>query len=145
MKHDPNLHFFDEAAEREWQAQERALADERAGRVGSEAKRAYRLIARVASEPPSLQLPDDFARRTAQRVGRELQVDDSRFERTLLWLLGATLGLGGGAALAWFASAWLPAFGTTAAMLDRPGPWALAVCLGLSALAARWQRGAPHG
>ena len=145
MKHDPNTLFPDEAAEREWLAQERALADERADRVMVEPLRAYRLIARVASAPPSWQLPADFAQRTAQRAGSARRVDDSRFERNLLWALGALLGLGGGAALVWFAPVWLPVIGSTAAVLDRPGPWALAVCLGLSALASRWFGGTHHG
>ena len=146
MNHDPGAFLPGESARHEWQAQERALADERAGRAPADEPRlrAYRLIARAAGQPPTLQLPADFAQRAARAItaSQVARADDGRFERNLLLLLGALLGAGGGAVLVQFAPAWLPAFGTTATLLGSPWPWALAACLGLSALSARWQR---HG
>lgn len=151
MHHDqdaslPDASFADDRAEREWQAQERALADQRAGRATNEPQlHAYRLIARVASEPPSLQLPADFARRTAHAavadaLAQDARLNEDHLERNLLVVLIAAMGLGGIAVLLLFARTWLPAFGATAAVLGSPWPWALAVCLGLSGLSAHWQR-----
>lgn len=149
INHDRKAGFPDDPAEREWQAQERALADVRAGRDADEPqRRAYRLIARAASQPPSLQLPADFAQRTAHAIASRsvaaAGAGDSRFERNLLWLLTAAMGVAGGVGLLLFAPLWLPAFGLTAVVLGSPWPWALATCLALSALAGRWQPSTRH-
>jgi hypothetical protein len=146
MNPDPGASLSDDSAEREWRTQERALADERAGHPSADEPRlrAYRLIARVAGQPPSIALPPDFAQRTARAISECQRTDEGRFERNLLLLLAGLLGVAGGAALVQFAPAWLPAFSGTAALLDKPWPWALAACLGLSGLSGRWQRGARH-
>lgn len=147
MNHETNEPDSDDMAAREWQAQERALADERAGRPCADEPplRAYRLIARVAGEPPAIQLPADFAQRTARAVTQHAPVAqrapavDGRFEFNLLLLLGALLGAAGVVVLFLSASTWLPTFGATAPWLGSPWPWSCAVCLGLSGLYRRWQ------
>lgn len=141
MNHESNESRPDDLAVREWLAQERALADERAGRASADEPRlhAYRLIARAAGQPPAIQLPADFAQRTARAITQRAPVADGRFEFNLLLLLGALLGAAGVVVLFLSASTWLPAFGATAPWLGSPWPWACAVCMGLSGLYRRWQ------
>lgn len=91
--------------EREWQAQEQALRDERLGVAasGSDAPDAhYRAIARVLREPPAASLPPDFARQVAGLADTRapLARDATRFERIMLNLLGAALVVSGVAAIA---------------------------------------------
>jgi len=95
--------------EREWQAQEQALRDERLGVAasGSDAPDAhYRAIARVLREPPAESLPADFARQVAglAKAKAPLVRDATRFERIMLNVLGAALVLSGVAAIAMYGS-----------------------------------------
>lgn len=147
MSHDPRFPApNDDADAREWDAQERALADERAGRVaeaGDPALRTYRLMAHLLAQPLDEQLPPDFARRTAQRVERATAATrpvDARFERNLLVLLGAAMGLAGLAAVVLYGAAWLPSLdqGAAGALLSKPWLWALAACVALSGACDRW-------
>lgn len=150
MKHDsrsPDPHDVPDA--REWSAQERALAEERAGlglEAGDAQLRSYRLIARLLAQPPADELPTDFAWRTAQLVERSGAVPrpaDMRLERNLLALLVAALALAGVAALALYGAAWAPAFeqGAAGALLSKPWLWPLLACMGLSGLfERRWLR-----
>lgn len=90
--------------EREWQAQEQALRDERLGLAasGSDAPDAhYRAVARALREPPAASLPPDFARQVAglAKAQAPLARDATRFERTMLNLLGAALAMSGIVAL----------------------------------------------
>lgn len=93
--------------EREWQAQEQALRDERLGVAasGSDAPDAhYRAIARALREPPAESLPGDFARQVAglAKARAPLARDATRFERIMLNLLGAALVVSGVAAIAMY-------------------------------------------
>jgi hypothetical protein len=98
MKHDAEK-FFDSDLEAEWQRQERALAQERAGDAlaGAEepVQRAYRLIARAINAPALPELPADFAFRVARLVPACLpstRVSDAWFERGLPWLMTTLFG-----------------------------------------------------
>ncbi|MEI7035981.1 hypothetical protein [Fulvimonas yonginensis] len=130
----------------EWAAQERALAEERAGLppvAGEPRLRSYRLMARVLAQPPQEELPADFAWCTAQRAERAAAARrsaDARFERNLQLLLVLVFAATGSGALMAYAGAWLPSFdgGAVAGLLARPWLWALAACLGLSRLYDRW-------
>ena len=144
MNHDPRFPMSDDAPpEREWQAQERALADERAGvspAAGEPQLRSYRLIAHLLAQPPEAQLPPDFARRTARRVEQAVRPVDTRFERNLLVLLAVAMAFAGAFALLRYGAAWLPSLGQgpAGALAAKPWLWALAVCQGLSAWCDRW-------
>jgi hypothetical protein len=94
MSHDPRP-FDDAADEREWQAQERARAEERAGNAlgGDDPLVArYRLVARALSVPAHEMLGADFARETARRSESDRPAPRAAdavralapFERTLL-------------------------------------------------------------
>jgi hypothetical protein len=138
MNHEPP--FPSSVDENEWAAQERALADLRAGldpRGGDPRARSYRLLAQVLAQPPQAQLPPDFARRVAQRVQPSAgAADNGRLERWLFVVL-AVVGLG---SVAFYGTAWLPSLdqGATGALLARPWLWALAACLGLTRLSRHW-------
>jgi len=82
---------FDEREQREWQAQERALRAERAGKrsQGDPAVAQYRLIARALRDPPLDPIPSDFAVRTAARVAGA----QSLGEQVDVWLGRALLAL----------------------------------------------------
>lgn len=95
--------FDDEREQREWDAQERALREERSGTraAGDPAVAQYRLVARALREPSFPAVPHDFAARTAALVEREARVASERveiwLERGLVMLL-----LLAGAAAVWF-------------------------------------------
>jgi hypothetical protein len=76
----------DKLDEREWQAQERAVRAARLHLAGPDADPGYRRIANVLRQAPPVQLPADFARQLARRVGAATL--DLRLER---WLLRAVL------------------------------------------------------
>lgn len=138
MNHEPP--FPSSVDENEWAAQERALADVRAGlepHDGDARARSYRLLAHVLAQPPQAQLPPDFARRVAQRVQPPAAAaDNNRLDRWLFVVL-AVVGLG---SVVVYGAAWLPALdqGATGALLASPWLWALAACLGFSRLSRHW-------
>lgn len=138
-----------ERGKREWEAQERALGDERAalknaggrGRDGSGLEAAvaeYRLIARVLRNPPLAPLPSDFAARTAARV-RAARAANEGVE---IWLergLLALLLLGGAAALFVYSGDWLRELSFevpegAVAGIRSVASWSIAVaaCVGIS-------------
>jgi hypothetical protein len=134
----------------EWEAQERALREERQGAAaasGDARVAAYRLIARVLRDPPLAPPPEDFAARTAARVELAARILDDRVE---LWLQRALLGLlvlGGAAATVVYGGEWLRAVAVRMAERADLGAltgagWALAVaaCVGLSAAVERFAR-----
>ena len=94
-----NPHGQDHSSdEREWQAQERAMRDERrdaapASKNTSEAT--YRLIAQALSQPPTALLPIDFAEQVARLATKPTRAArTNRYpERYLLYALGAVLVL----------------------------------------------------
>ena len=159
MNHEHELPPFDDipfenpAQEREWQAQERALDAERRGldATADDARtRRYRLLARTLREPVPVALPADFAQRMAAQVTAmpsRQQAVEPRFESTLASALLVVLLLAGGAMLAYYGNAWLPAFRALLPTAGAPATgWLLALggCLGASWLLGLWQRHA-HG
>lgn len=99
----------DQPDEREWQAQEQALRDERLGIAasGSDAPDAhYRTIARALSEPPADALPADFARRVAGLATKQTAAagDATPFEKLMLNALGTLLVVSGLLAMAMYGS-----------------------------------------
>ena len=140
MNHDPRLPAPDE---QEWSAQERALAEERAGLPlgdGDASVRTYRLMAHLLAQPIEEQLPDGFARRVARQVAPAASPLDTRLERGLLGLLVAAMAVAGLVVVAIYGAGWLPALdqGVVGALLAKPWAWALAACLGLSRLSRHW-------
>jgi hypothetical protein len=142
MNHDPRFPLPDDDA-REWSAQERALAEERAGLAGELSDpqlRSYRLVAHALAQPLDEQLPPDFASRVARQAARAARPADSRLESSLLVLLAAAMALAALAAAFIYGTQWLPALdqGAVGRLLGSPWAWALAACLGLSRLSRSW-------
>jgi len=95
----------------EWQAQEQAVRDERAG-IPVDAHDArlaeYRLISRALRHPPLDPVPFDFARVVAARANAIADTDD-RVERLLLRLLLGGMAVAGGVVAAMYGAQWWPA------------------------------------
>ncbi|TWI05995.1 hypothetical protein IP90_00257 [Luteimonas cucumeris] len=130
--------------EREWQAQENALRDERLG-IGASGDdplvAGYRTVARALREAPEVALPADFARdvaRAAVAQGSSAHID-ARLEQILLRLLVVALVLSGTAALAFYGNQALLAIDA------RLTTWglALATCMALT-WAFDWLRRIRH-
>jgi hypothetical protein len=137
--------FDDERIEAEWQAQERALEQERRGApgdAGTPRERRYRALARVLAEPPLPGLPPDFAAvvaRQARALDAAQEAREQRFERRLmaaLWSLLAVAVVG----VAVF-------YGAELVAILRAGPAAspataswLCVLLGAIGMSCVWQR-----
>ena len=126
MNHDPRFPLPDDDA-REWAAQERALAEERAGLApaqGDPQLRSYRLVAHALAQPLDAQLPPDFARRVARQAARAARPADTRLERNLLVVLAATMALAALAATMMYGAEWLPSLdlGRSVCCWPNPGP-----------------------
>ena len=136
--HEENTH-----EEREWQAQERALHDERIGAApGDDPLLAhYRRVARVLRQPMPQALPDDFAARVAARARpRAAHAPlDLRIEQRLVRVLVAVLALSSAVAVAWYGQQWVQAI--TMLLPGAALNWTLALtaCVGLS-----WSFGLLH-
>ncbi len=129
--------------EREWQAQEHAMEQERRGvpldpadpRIGE-----YRLIARALRTPAMEPVPYDLAAQIVRRV-EAAQTLGERVEGWLLRILIAVLAVVAVGAVAIYGSGWVSAF---VALWPQPSPQAtgwtglLLGCLGLSLV---WQWG----
>ncbi len=133
--------FPNDDAEREWQAQERALRHERLGLdpTGDEdSVRRYRAVSRALSQPLDVALPADFARRVARLAEKPTLADapDSRFERTLTWVLGLGLGITIVVGLVLFGGNTVPLIDNakTLGLLTNQWLWALAACALVSAM-----------
>jgi hypothetical protein len=120
--------------DREWQAQERALQEERLHLASGDPRLApYRAIARALRQPLPHGLPADFARALAARLGRAPL--DTRVEQGLLRGLVTLFALSGAVVAAIYGQAWVPAI---LAVLPASSPnamhWLLAVgaCVGMS-------------
>ena len=142
MNHDPRFPLPDDDAH-EWSAQERALAEERAGLApeqGEPQLRSYRLVAHALAQPLDAQLPPDFARRVARQAAKAARPADTRLERDLLVLLAAAMALAALAVTVLYGAEWLPSLdlGAVGMVLGKPWVWALAACLGLSRLSRGW-------
>ncbi|MEH6418378.1 hypothetical protein [Pseudomonas sp. CGJS7] len=102
--------FDDRRIAREWDLQERAQRDERAGAPMSEADprlAQYRLLTRALRAPVMEPIPYGFAEQVARRVEAAAGASD-RVERYLQQLLLVALVVAG-AGMAWSGSAnWLP-------------------------------------
>jgi hypothetical protein len=140
MKHDTE-EFSDADLEAEWQRQELALAQERAGHApaGAEERvqRAYRLIARAVSEPELPQLPADFASQVAHLAPACLpstRAGDAWFERGLPWLMALLFG-GACALFLWLARDDTRPIRETLPIADGIVRWS--ALLGLSLIVAR--------
>ena len=127
--------------EREWQAQERALQQERQGLApGRDDPLAagYRPVMRVLREPIPDALPADFAQRVAERALRLAEhraALDLRLERNLMRGLVAALVLGGMFALAVYGGTlWRPLAASVAASSSPAAAWLLPAlaCVALS-------------
>lgn len=142
---DPILPFDDDACEREWLAQERAMRRERLrlDHLGDDARvLRYRMLARALRQPIAARPPADFARQVAALAGRaagESRTADSRLESGLMIALAIVFATAAIVVTVMYGHAWLTPL---AAVL--PGPaaarWLLALggCLGLSWLLGRW-------
>ncbi|HET6804054.1 MAG TPA: hypothetical protein VFH59_01250 [Frateuria sp.] len=141
MNHDPRFPLPDDDAG-EWAAQERALAEERAGLAPADDAplRSYRLIAHVLAQPLDAQLPPDFARGVARQVQPVARGSDTGLERGLLALLAAAMAVAALGALVVYGAGWLPALdqGPVGELLTQPWAWTLAVCLGLTRVSRGW-------
>lgn len=139
MNHDPRFPPRGDDAH-EWAAQERALAEERAGLApgqGDPRLRGYRLVAHALAQPLDAQLPPDFARRVARRAEQVAAAAEPRLERVLLAVLVAAMAVVALGAALLYGARWLPSLdpAPAGAWLSSPWAWALAACLGLSRLA----------
>ena len=138
-----NTHEENTHEEREWQAQERALHDERNGAApGDDPLQAhYRRVARALRRPLPHALPDDFAARVAARARRQAAhaPPDLRIEQRLVRVLVAVLALSAAVAVAWYGQQWLQAI--TVLLPGAALNWTLALtaCVGLS-----WSFGLLH-
>ena len=139
--------FPNDDAEREWQAQERALRHERLGLDPAEddaSVRGYRAISRALAEPPEFALPADFARRVARLAEKPTSADapGTRFERVLTWVLGVGMGITALAALTVYGGTALPSVENAmpVGLLTNQWLWALAICALVSAM-PQWLNG----
>ena len=132
-------------AEHEWQRQELALQQERAGlpAAGDAGTQVYRLLARGLAEPLAVDLAPDFARNIARQAERA-RLPDGRLEQQALWICLGLFALLAGYALFVQGADWLAQLRTLVPALDGGGArWALLALL--CAGAAYWPRSTlPH-
>ncbi|MEJ7746941.1 MAG: hypothetical protein WKF61_09355 [Luteimonas sp.] len=139
---------FDRLQELEWQAQERALREERerSGVPPTDSRIAeYRLIARALRQPLPDLLPADFARDLAARVGHVPL--DTRLERWLMRLLvGAMVMSGLATALIYGAGWWQAVVDSVPQTSATTVNWifAIAACMGGSWLFECMRQVAAH-
>ena len=129
--------------EHEWQAQERAMHDVRNGvaTAGNDALAArYRVVSQALRQPPMPAIPTDFAARVARQAATASAAADERFERVLVQVLVALLGLSAGVLSVLYGSQWLHAIGR--AVPSGSGSWMglLVACGGLHGVLERWRR-----
>jgi len=132
----------DEEIEREWQAQEYALAQERRDADPSTdvaGVQRYRLLARALREPPRDGLPNDFARRVARAAAAANSVNIG-FERRLMQCMIGVFALAAIGVTVSYGADWLPALTEGARIgrfLDQRWLLALLACIGVSIAAQR--------
>ena len=139
--------------EREWQAQERALHNERSGTdaAADDALVArYRAIARALRQPPPAALPSNFAYEVARLAAvqpRPAEVD-SVVEQWLMRALVGAMALAGAAAAVLYGGQWLQATGSLLAETGAVGVggWivTLAGCFAIT-LGVDWLRNGRRG
>lgn len=136
--------FHHPAAEREWQAQERAMHAARTGETAPDDARthAYRQIDAALRADEAIALPADFAERLAAKAGpvpTAATSPETGFEKQLTRLLLAALVIAGLVVAVLEGGSW---FHTDPAAWSVAGnPWVLALlaCLGASQ-GAEWLR-----
>jgi hypothetical protein len=153
-----------EHAKREWDAQERAVREERAGARQGDRTAArssphvgiYRLVVRALKQPPLDPIPTDFAALTAARIEAESGTADfveTWLERGLVVLL---IFVGAGAVLSYnaeFLSGYVESLRALLSAVPRVpqatdialppfGVWGLAIaaCVGFTWLFESWQK-----
>lgn len=103
----------DTALEREWQLQERALREERAGLAGAADPElaSYRRIAQALRRAPDERLPSNFAYVVADLAARGMRAArlDTRLEQGLVRALVAVMALGAVVVGVLFGRDWLAA------------------------------------
>lgn len=129
--------------EHEWQAQERAMQDVRnsVSTTGNDVLSArYRAVSLALRQPPMAAIPMDFAARVARQAGTMSAAADERFERVLVQVLLALLGLSAGVISVLYGSKWLHAI--SQAVPSGSGSWIglLVACGGLHWMLERWRR-----
>ena len=107
-----------DADAREWDLQERARGDVRAGLAGDAVPgdfAAYRRIAQALRTPPPDRLPSNFAFEVAQRAARlpDARPADLRLEQWLVRALVVALGVGALVVAALYGGSWLRALDGT--------------------------------
>jgi hypothetical protein len=135
MSHEPKLPR-DEAEEREWALQERAIHAERLSLDShdDEALMRYRVVARALRQTPQEALPDDFAKRVAAQA-KCRGMASMKLELCLsLVLLGALVG-GLVTLVMDYGASWTQFPQSVALLREWMTPWGLALvaCLILSA------------
>lgn len=121
----------------EWQAQERAVEQERRGVPLDDADprlAEYRLIARALRSPAMEPMPFDLAERIVQHVEASTAWGE-RVERWLLRILGGVFALAALVAVTLYGPQWAPSFSALwPSMSAQSGDWAmlLLACLGVS-------------
>lgn len=128
--------------EREWQAQERAMRAVRsAASLDDDDTQAapYLGISRALREPPMTSLPMGFAADVARHVQVAQVASAERFERILMHVLIAVLGVSAGVICVIHGAQWLPAI--EHAMPDNGGTWlaVVAACAGMHWTMERWR------
>lgn len=127
--------------EAEWQAQERALDQERRGvplDAADPRLAEYRLIARALRNPAMEPVPADLAAQIVQHVSMTQGLGE-RLERWLLRALGIGLALAAIAAVAAYGADWAPAFADLVPRWSaRSADWS-GVLIGCLALSLGWQ------
>ena len=122
--------------EHEWQAQERALHDERNGAAtGDDPLQAhYRLVARALRQPLPHALPDDFAAGVAARARQQAAhaPPDLRIEQRLVRALVVVLALSAAVVLAWYGPQWLQVIAVLLPGAALNWTLALMACVGVS-------------
>ncbi len=138
---------FDRRQQREWQAQERALREEReCNDVIADSRIAqYRMIARALREPMPDLLPADFATNLAARVAHAPL--DTRLERWLLGLLTGAMMVSGIVAMLMYGAGWWQAVASS--VPDTSGTtlnwiYAVGACMGGSWLLEQLRQAATH-
>ncbi|MFS8063526.1 MAG: hypothetical protein ACMG5Z_02950 [Luteimonas sp.] len=130
-----NTHGGNTHEEREWQAQERALHDERNGAASGDdpLQVQYRLVARALRLPLPHALPDGFAAQVAARARLQAaHAPDLRIEQRLVRALIAVLALSAAVAVAWYGPQWLHAIAVLLPGAALNWTLALVACIGLS-------------
>lgn len=128
--------FHDQAAAREWQAQEAAVQAAREGHAPADAREAvYRHIDRAVRADDAVGLPADFAERLAAQAGpvpTAATAPESGFEKLLTRLLLVTLVVAGLVVAVLEGGSWYQADPTAWSFAANPWLLALLACLGAS-------------